>query len=145
MKQTRIFIVTTLEKQSLKQIQSPSIIDSCGASQTKLSHKTTDAALKIPQNLTINSTLFADKPNSPGEGCGESPCPQARQGTKELFLLPGDDDTESDSPQKNVPHVGVPILQSNIAPASPPRTMGMAPGDTHGSLRANPTPPTSAK
>lgn len=84
----------------------------------KLSHNKADAAMKILQNLTTNSSLFTDKPNSPGEGCRESPCPQAREGTKELFLLPGDD-TENDSPHKNVPHVGVPILQSNIAPARP--------------------------
>lgn len=139
MKQTRIFIVTTLKKQSLKQIQSQSIIYFCSASQTKLPHKTTNAALKILQNLTINSSLFADKPNSPGEGCRESPCPQARRGTKELFLLPGDD-TEDDSPQKNVPHVGVPILQSNIAPARPSPDNGDGPaGDTHCSLQCQPS------
>lgn len=141
----RIFIITTLGKQSLKQKQSQSRIDFCSTSQTKLSHKTTDAALKILQNLTTNSSLFADQPNSPGEGCRESPRPQARRGTKELFLLPGDD-TEDDSPQKNVPHVGVPILQSNIAPASPPRTMGMAQlGTLTAHCSANPTPPTSAR
>lgn len=113
----------------------------------KLSHKTTDAAMKILQNLTTNSSLFTDKPNSPGEGCRESPCPQAREGTKERFFLPGDD-TENDSPQKNVPHVGVPILQSNIAPARPsPGQWGWPSWGHSGLLTAVPAklPPSSAR
>jgi len=65
--------------------------------------------MKILLTLAINSSLFTDKPNSPCEDYSEGACPLER--TKERFLLPVDD-TKNDSPQKNVPHVWVPILES---------------------------------
>lgn len=145
MKQTRIFIRTTLGKQSLKQMQSQSTIYFCSASQIKLSHKTTDAALKIPQNLTINSGLFPDKPNSPGEGCRESPCPQAREGTKEVFF------SLVMTPRMTLPKRMSPCRSAHPAvkysPARPSPDNGDGPaGDTR-AARAVPTklPPTSPK
>lgn len=49
--------------------------------------------------------------NLPYEDYSESACLHERERTKERFLFPVDD-TKNDSPQKNVPHVGVPILKS---------------------------------
>lgn len=83
MKQTKIFILTTLAKQSLKQIQSQSKIYFCSA---KLSHKTTDAALEILQN-PAQTAIYADKPNSPVKAAGRALSP-GKAGHKGGFLLP---------------------------------------------------------
>lgn len=77
-----------------------------------------------PTKSRINSSLFADKPNSPVKAAGRAPVPRQGKGQRR-FPSPWWWH-EDDSPQKNVPHVGVPILQSNIALPGPPRTMGMA-------------------